>query len=186
MILTKDQFKKSKWSGGTTTELFISPQGSSYQERNFDIRISSATVDIEESDFTKLPNYNRALMILSGELEIIHQGEYTKKLTQYECDYFEGAWDTSAKGKVTDFNLMTSKSLQASLNYQKLDASSEYELHRSVNDKLVALFLISGKLLSKKDKQLVKYGDLIILQNQDDCIDLLVLEQSQFIQIKVS
>ena len=42
----------TRWSGGTTTEFYIAPEGSSYTRRDFQIRISSATVDDPESDFT--------------------------------------------------------------------------------------------------------------------------------------
>jgi len=186
MILTKSKYKSSFWSGGTTTELFIYPHESSYLERNFQVRISSATVDIEESNFTKLPDYNRVLMILDGELEIKHQGKYNRKLSQYECDYFDGAWDTSAKGKVIDFNLMTSKSLQGEIKYHKLITHAKFTLNPLLNHKLIGVYLISGSLINLKDKQLVKQGDLIILQKQDDMYELQALEESTIIYISVS
>ena len=62
--------KTAKWSGGLTTELFIYPEGSAYSERNFDFRLSTATVEIETSVFTPLPHVQRTLMVL--ELSLIH------------------------------------------------------------------------------------------------------------------
>lgn len=186
MLITKSEYKISSWSGGTTTELFIYPPESSYQKRDFQIRISSATVDIEESNFTKLPGYNRVLMILSGKLEIKHAGQYDKKLEQFQCDYFNGAWETSAKGKVLDFNLMTSKSLQGDLKYQKLVSGTKFTLNISSKGKLIALYIISGKLLSEADERILKKGDLIVLQNKDDIYGLQVLQESEVIQIFVS
>lgn len=56
--LPAGEFNISRWSGGTTTELFIWPHGASYAERRFGIRISTATVDIAQSTFTKLPRRN--------------------------------------------------------------------------------------------------------------------------------
>jgi len=185
MIITKTNYKTSSWSGGTTTELFIYPPESSYQKRDFQIRISSATVDIEESNFTKLPGYNRVLMILDGQLELNHQGKYQKKLSQYECDYFDGTWETSAKGKVIDFNLMTSKSLQGDLKYKKLVSGTKFTLTISSKGKLIALYLISGKLLSEADERILEQGDLIVLQNQGNVHELQVLEDSNLIQIFV-
>lgn len=185
MIITKKEYKTSSWSGGTTTELFIYPPESTYQERNFQIRISSATVDVDESNFTKLPDYNRVLMILSGELEINHQNHHSKTLSQYGCDYFDGAWDTSAKGKVRDFNLMTSESFLGKLVYDSLSSATKYTLKLSPMQFLEGLYLISGKLLNLNNKQVITKGNLIILQNRDDMYELQALEECKIIQIYV-
>ena len=56
--LTAADFRTSAWSGGTTTELFLYPEGGSYAARDFLFRISSATVDLEESDFQRCPAWS--------------------------------------------------------------------------------------------------------------------------------
>ena len=45
----------SVWSDGTTTQLLIAPEGAHYAARDFLWRVSSATVELDESDFTPLP-----------------------------------------------------------------------------------------------------------------------------------
>ena len=97
----------SQWSGGTTTQLAIYPQNAEYKERNFQFRISTATVEAEESTFTKLPGVSRKLMILDGEIRIEHSDHHSKTLKKFEQDEFSGDWDTISFGKATDFNLMT-------------------------------------------------------------------------------
>ncbi|MBI9031852.1 HutD family protein [bacterium] len=186
MIITNSCFKTSTWNGGTTTELFIYPHDSSYQARNFDIRISSATVDVEESLFTNLPNYNRALMILSGDLVIHHESHYTKMLSQYDCDYFDGAWNTSAKGKVIDFNLMTSKNLTGTLIYQKLSINHKLTLSLPPNQIISGIYLISGQLLITDTKQDVNPQELIIIDNPKDTANISVIAESQIIMISVN
>ena len=52
--LTEKDYKVGQWSGGTTTELFIWPEGADYAKREFSVRVSSARVGLEESDFTPL------------------------------------------------------------------------------------------------------------------------------------
>lgn len=99
-------FTTTSWSGGTTTELFIWPAGASYAERNFDFRLSTATVEIEESDFTPLEGVQRTLMVLEGEMELQHEGHHSVKLGPFETDEFEGGWKTHSVGKCRDFNLM--------------------------------------------------------------------------------
>lgn len=110
-IINKNQFKISSWSGGTTTQLFIFPENSSYEARNFTWRISSATVDLEESNFTQLPDYNRILMVLKGELILNHEGQDPVCLCELEQDKFDGNVNTTSKGKVVDFNVMMKKGI---------------------------------------------------------------------------
>lgn len=185
MIITNSAYKTSSWSGGKTTEIFIYPPNSSYQARDFQIRISSATVEVGESNFTKLPDYNRVLMILSGQLEINHTGEYSKVLKQYESDYFSGGWETSAKGKVVDFNLMTPKDMKGELVYQELTPDTEFIFRNSQKHTLLGLYLLSGKLLSKNDNRVINPQDLLIVQKKEESYTLHVLEKSEVIQIYV-
>ncbi len=105
------------WSGGKTTELFIYPEKSPYSERKFDFRISTATIEIENSDFTPLPSYHRVLAILEGNLELSHQGKYTKQLQTFESDAFHGSWKTSSKGKVRDLNVIYNEYFDLKFNF---------------------------------------------------------------------
>ena len=45
--LTAADYRSSRWSGGTTTELAIAPAGADYGARDFLWRVSSATVELE-------------------------------------------------------------------------------------------------------------------------------------------
>src|SRR3954468_10995977 len=94
------------WASGTSTEIFIHPSNGNFAARRFLFRISTATVEAEESTFTFFEGITRHLMILKGELELTHEGRYTKHLKPYDQDTFSGEWSTRSKGKVTDFNLM--------------------------------------------------------------------------------
>lgn len=108
-ILHPSDYKTTKWSGGTTTELSISPKESIYADRDFEWRLSSATVDVEESEFTALPDYDRILMTLKGKIRLKHnEGEWIA-LSEFEPHSFDGKDETVSVGKVTDFNLMTRK-----------------------------------------------------------------------------
>ena len=103
------EYNTSNWSGGTTTELGIGPDGSRYADREFLWRISSATVDLEESTFTALPDYDRIIMTLEGEIDLCHNDGEWMHLKAFETHPFDGGDDTVSRGKVVDFNLMTRK-----------------------------------------------------------------------------
>ena len=64
--LTPKDYITTKWSGGLTTQLGIAPEGAVYADRDFLWRLSSATVEDAESDFTALPDYERLISTLEG------------------------------------------------------------------------------------------------------------------------
>ncbi len=107
-------FTTSKWSGGETTELFIYPPASQYKKRDFQFRISSATIPEEKSDFTKLPGIDRNLLVLSGTTTLTFPDQVVT-LSEDEQIEFSGDWDTTSEGEATDFNLMMQNGAQGSL-----------------------------------------------------------------------
>ena len=72
--MTPDNYIVSQWSGGTTTQVAIAPEGAVYADRDFLWRISSASVDLDESDFTALPDYHRWISTLKGGMTLSHEG----------------------------------------------------------------------------------------------------------------
>ncbi|QIB70147.1 HutD family protein [Aminipila butyrica] len=111
-VFTKESYQISKWSGGVTTQLAIYPETAKYDQRDFMWRLSSATVEMEESDFTPLPDYDRVLIVLEGEVVLSHKDIRVSRLAAYEQDRFSGGYQTRSFGKITDFNLMVRKGSQ--------------------------------------------------------------------------
>lgn len=114
-IYDNEQFNKGKWSGGETTEFAIYPENAKYVERDFVWRLSSASVDVEESTFTKLPDYDRILMVLEGEAVLAHGDERTVKLEAGQQDSFGGDVRTKCFGKIRDYNLIMKKGCEGKL-----------------------------------------------------------------------
>ena len=85
--LTAEDYKVSQWSGGTTTEIFIWPADASYAAREFSLRISSATVELEESDFTALPGVTRYIVPLQGGFTLTHPGKTPVVLSPLDTPY---------------------------------------------------------------------------------------------------
>lgn len=96
----------SSWSGGTTTQLAIFPPDAKYADRDFLWRVSSATVELEDSDFTPLPDYERLIAALEGEIVLTHDGGAPLRLRPFEVHAFSGASATHSRGRCRDFNLM--------------------------------------------------------------------------------
>ena len=104
--LTDTSYVVSAWSGGTTTQLAIYPENAVYGERDFLWRVSSALVELEESDFTPLPDYDRLIATLEGEIVLSHNGGAPLRLRPLEVHAFSGADATHSWGRCKDFNLM--------------------------------------------------------------------------------
>lgn len=120
-IIKPEEYETGVWSGGTTTQLAIYPPGASYADRNFIFRLSSATVDTEQSEFTHLPDYDRWLMIFEGSARLVHSSEREVTINPYEYDAFDGGISTVSFGRVTDYNLMLRKGGSGSMKAIGLD-----------------------------------------------------------------
>lgn len=106
-ILHLRDFHTTCWSGGTTTELYLYPENGSYARRDFQFRISSATVETEESDFTILPGVERLITPLKGGFILTQPDRPPVELRALGTPYrFSGDVPTHCVGRATDFNLM--------------------------------------------------------------------------------
>ena len=166
----------TNWSGGTTSQLFIFPEDAVFAQKNFDFRISTATIDAEESTFTPLPNYNRLLAILEGNIEIIHQGKYAKKLTQFENDRFHGSWQTKSKGKARDFNVIFNDNFDLQFTHREIFEPTF--LHKKSD---FLLLLVLNKSIELERIELNLY-DLIEVGKEE----FLLMKGLNFLQIELS
>lgn len=108
--IKKENMPVSKWSGGTTTEIFIHPEDAVYAERDFVFRISTALVEAESSDFTSLPDHNRLIASIEGEMRLTHGGGEETRIIPLDTVYrFDGGAPTHCEGRARDLNLMLKK-----------------------------------------------------------------------------
>ena len=163
-IIKSTDIKSSDWSGGTTSELFIYPAQSDFKKLNFAFRLSRATIEVEESTFTPLPGVNRKLMLLDGELELIHKDQHTKKLIPLQFDTFSGDWETKSIGKATDFNLMMLGDTEGNLSVIR-SKKKQYHNYKITND--FTIFYVAHGSLNFEDST-VSTGELLIFDEPED------------------
>lgn len=166
-IILAENFHTKDWSGGITTELFIFPPTSEYQQMNFNFRLSTATVEVQKSDFTPLPSVARTLLVLDGKISLFHENHHTKILNKFDQDQFQGEWKTSSIGKCIDFNLMTMGETTGVLG--SLSIKTEEMAHSPIEEQWDWFFVY------------VSTGDVSINLSQENYIlrenDLFVLNQ---------
>ncbi len=165
-IHQKQTFKQSNWSGGTTTELYIFPEDADYAKRNFNLRISSAKVELETSEFTHLPGVQRALMPLIGNLDVRHKGHHSVQLKPFEVDYFMGDWTTQSFGACVDFNVMTKGDTQAALSSLIIqDKEQEIRLKAKYSNLFIYAFGGGVQCRISNQEYCLEKGDLMQITN---------------------
>ena len=107
--LSAEDYAVTEWSGGTTTQLAISPRGAAYGDRDFLWRLSSAKTEIAHTDFTPLPDYDRIISLLDGELALKIGDGKKFPLPRFALLAFDGGTHVESWGICSDFNLMLRK-----------------------------------------------------------------------------
>lgn len=180
MIIKKaEDFITTNWSGGSTTELYIYPEESKYADRNFDFRLSTATVEVEQSTFTPLPGISRTLMVLKGQMELRHENEHSKLLKPFDIDEFDGGWKTKSQGCCVDFNLMCRGNYSGGLYHLKMEDKERAQLDFESGKNLI--YLAEGQIQIKNRQ--IDQGSLIIFE--EEMIEIDALEASNLILIHV-
>lgn len=110
----------STWKGGKTEQLCIVPEDASLQERNFDLRISSATIDLERSEFSDFTGYRRYLMKLEGDIRLLIDD---KSIIIKRDEAFEFMGDEKvislSKEPSRDFNVIIKKDKKADISIKE-------------------------------------------------------------------
>ncbi|WP_326909312.1 HutD family protein [Sedimentibacter sp. MB31-C6] len=168
-IIKEKDFITSEWSGGKTTQMYIYPEESSYKELNFKWRISSATVDLKESDFTELAGVYRFITSLDNNLKLTHDYKKYIELKPFDIYEFCGDIRTHSFGQVKDFNLMLSNEAKGKL--------------RNLNNKIEHILEFANEGKTKKFEIFYSYyKPLVFLINDEE----ILLNKNELLIIKLS
>ncbi|QCX34412.1 hypothetical protein FDN13_12285 [Caloramator sp. E03] len=119
-IIKRENQITAKSNGGITKEIYIYPESSKYSNRDFVWSLSIFTLEEEEFIFEDLPNYERYIMPINGQLKLEHKGYYRTKLMPFESDWSLGEWITYGKGKSVNFSLVLAKGLKGCIDSLKI------------------------------------------------------------------
>ncbi len=153
--------KITKWSGGETFEILIYPLHSQFNSADYNLRISVATVNLEQTTFTSLPGVNRILTVLEGSLTLVHEGHHSSKLAPYEQDRFQGDWKTNSTGIVRDFNVMW-KIGEASVEHLSLAKGQSQSIR--IDKRFCVIFLANGQV--RFDDKEIEKNDAIYFEDE--------------------
>ena len=166
-IYTEENFKLSKWSGGNTRELAIYPASAEYLDRDFLWRLSSADSDKEESSFTKLPDYDRILMVLDGNVVLAHGEERSVNLGAWESDAFDGAIKTKCFGQLKkDYNLIYRKGTRGRMELIELTGEGQQVACSAEGSRSIGLYSAEGYTVVSAGgvTDMVKEGQQMVIE----------------------
>ena len=157
-LLRVNDFQVSDWSGGKTKQLYLSPPTGHYSKRDFDYRLSTATVELAESQFSDLSGFHRILMSLDHALHLHNASRQEETvLVPFTPYVFEGSDSITSRGTCTDFNLIYSDHYQGQMiaisDGQELSQDEAIQFIYALSDLMVtgtglpSLNLETGQLL---------------------------------------
>lgn len=187
-LLKKSDQKSQNWSGGTTTQLYIWPENSSYPAFDFNFRISTATVEVESTDFTFMPGVTRHLMILEGNLWIEHIERSKHHLKIFDQTIFNGEWPTRAKGKVRDFNLLLRNNAEGSLEHVSIMKHNDYSFETKKGEFSIGIYVCRGNISIpsiEKLNTLAESDFLFITAFDSELLQMHAIDNSEVILVRV-
>ncbi|EPH13804.1 hypothetical protein HMPREF9713_00376 [Myroides odoratimimus CCUG 12700] len=173
-VIKKEEIKTSVWSGGKTNEYVIYPYNAQYADKDFIFRISSATIEVVPSEFTRFNGYRRYLSMLEGDLKLYRQGK-EEYYTTHTLFSFGSEEDITSYSLGKDFNLM----LHQSIKDEVVQISSD-----GVNTNAVYLFIFalvdSIVVVNNVRYSIGQYDCLLIINEESDDMSI-TLDQKAII-----
>lgn len=103
-----------QWAGGKTWQLIILPEDATLSKRNFDYRLSSASIEAEHSRFTAFPGFERDLVLLTEPITLQIFGR-RQPVQPGKVFHFYGSDMVESEGKTQDLNLIKRAGLPGKL-----------------------------------------------------------------------
>ena len=174
-LLRANDFQVSDWSGGKTKQLYLSPPTGHYGKRDFDYRLSTATVELAESQFSDLSGFHRILMSLDHTLHLHNASRQEETVLAPFTPYvFEGSDSITSRGTCTDFNLIYSDHYQG----QMLAISDREEL--SQDEAIQFIYALSDLRVTGTDLPSLNLetGQLLIVEKEAQETELQIMFSS--------
>lgn len=174
-LLRANDFQVSDWSGGKTKQLYLSPPTGHYGKREFDYRLSTATVELAESQFSDLSGFHRILMSLDHTLHLHNASRQEETvLAPFTPYFFEGSDSITSRGTCTDFNLIYSDHYQG----QMLAISDREEL--SQDEAIQFIYALGDLMVTGTDLPSLNLetGQLLIVEKETQETELQIMFSS--------
>ena len=159
--LSKNKLVPAIWDGGETFEYFIYPAKSSYAKRDFLFRISSANIAKVPSDFTRFEKYQRFLVMLDNDLELVRNGK-NEHYKENEVFTFCSNDEIVSQSLGNDFNLMVrNENVSANVFFTK-------DSQNLNNDFLFVFAKNETEIILNEQRFSINPFDLLLIENNEN------------------
>ena len=160
-IIKREDFIVHRWSGGTTSEIFLFPPSSCWEKKDFQIRISSADCRVDGAPYSDFTGFTRHILPLRGSMHMFHEGHHEVLLNPFDVDIFDGSWNTHHIGKAVDFNLLYSENWTGRLKPLLQNESIKIE-----KSGIIGFYAVEdAEILSRDFSVEVPAGDFIVFND---------------------
>lgn len=94
---------------GRMKELARFPGNEAKGEHGFTWKLSLLEMIQEQSELSRMPDYDQVLMVLEGDVVLAYEGQRVSRLKELEQDRFDGAFYTKVFGRAVCYNLTVRK-----------------------------------------------------------------------------
>jgi len=150
---------QSTWAGGTSKQYFIYPENASYENKDFLVRFSSATID-DTKPFTNFIGFKRYFTMLDNSIELSINGNNLDKERQV-VTVFNSEDDVISYSLGTDLNLMVAQDISES----SLIVDNGF-IHGE-NDFMFVLALFDQTVKVNNQDFEMEYLDCLVIENLD-------------------
>lgn len=159
-LISLEQLEPHLWAGGSTYQYFLYPATSSYAEKDFLFRISSATIEQTPSVFTQFQGYTRYLLMLDNALEVSINGE-AQFFKKQEIFVFASDDTVVSTSLGTDFNWMVSNLVSD----HQLEITDKSQISKHP---FVVLFALEAvEITVEEQTYTLKKSSCLVIENPD-------------------
>ena len=147
-VIRESDYITTRWSGGTTSQIMIWPEDAVFSQREFEWRISRATMENGESKFTRMDGFHRELYMMTGET-VLHFPQEEKYMKPGTIIHFSGDSEIRSVGGGTDLNLIMKNGVDGCLEEKEFEASDTVTTQKNREWKQCLIYIVSGRIAGK-------------------------------------
>lgn len=116
-IYKEEDFSITSSPAGAVRQLAVLPE---HLRQNFIWSLGIQEIQQEEASLSRMPEYDRSLLVLEGDVILAYEGQRVARLKELEQDRFDGGFSAKSFGRAQMYDLLVRKGAAGYLDVLKL------------------------------------------------------------------
>lgn len=116
-IYKEEDFSITSSPAGAVRQLAVFPE---HPRQNFIWSLGIQEIQQEEASLSRMPEYDRSLLVLEGDVILAYEGQRVARLKELEQDRFDGGFSAKSFGRAQMYDLLVRKGAAGYLDVLKL------------------------------------------------------------------